>query len=247
MLGLLNALFCCVNTLDVIYLWARQTLPANVSYSAFVHEGTASLIIAVVFSAILLAGMFHQIRSVSSWKPLRLLGMLWIAQNLVLLAGMFLRVKLYVNALDLTVTRVNLTFFLLLVTAGFVLLGIRVWWQRPLGWLLHANMLATFFLFYSVQFLDTERFVAGYNVKLWQGSGQHRTLDLSYLEALGPSAFDAIGEVARTGPNPGDGADARNFLLNARTDAENSLSKTPWASFQLRARHYQGRLATTAL
>jgi hypothetical protein len=144
MLALLNGLFCCVNTLDAIYLWAHQRLPANVSYSAFVHQGTASLIIAVIFSALLLAGMFHQVRNVSSWKPLRLLGMLWIAQNLILLAGVLLRVKLYVDAYDLSVARVNLFFFLALVAVGFVLLAIRIWWQRPLGWLLNANLLASF-------------------------------------------------------------------------------------------------------
>jgi len=247
MLALLNGLFCCVNTLDAIYLWARQQLPANVSYSSFVHQGTASLIVAVIFSALLLAGMFHQVRAVASWQPLRLLGMLWIAQNMILLGGVFLRVKLYVDAYDLSVTRVNLVFFLTLVTVGFVLLAIRVWWQRPLGWLLNANLLATFFLFYTVQFLDTERLVADYNVKLWQASNQQRNLDLPYLESLGPPAFDALETVAQSGPHPGIGDDARNDLLAERTAAENTLSHTPWASIQWRSRYYLRKLAITAI
>jgi hypothetical protein len=247
MLALLNGLFCCVNTLDAIYLWARQQLPADVNYSAFVHQGTASLIVAVIFSAILLAGMFQQTRSVATWKPLRILGMLWIAQNFILLAGVFLRVKLYVDAYDLSVTRVNLVFFLILVTTGFVLLAIRVWRQLPLGWLLNANMLATFFLFYTVQFLDTEHFVASYNVKLWQDAGQARNLDLSYLESLGPPAYDAIETVAKTGAHPGVGSDANDWLSREQADAINTLSKQPWPSWQLRARHDQQALISTNL
>jgi hypothetical protein len=222
-------------------------LPANVSYSAFVHHGTGSIIIAVIFSAILLAGMFHQVRGVSSWKPLRLLGLLWIAQNLILLAGVLLRVKLYVDAYDLSVTRVNLVFFLSLVGIGFVLLAIRVWWQRPLGWLLNANMLTTFFLFYSVQFLDTQHFVADYNVKLWENSHQVRSLDLAYLKSLGPPAYDALAEVARSSSDPGTAAAARDYLLVERSAAQNTLSKIPWASRQWRAESYERRLAITAL
>jgi len=179
-LGLLNALFCCVNTIDVVYLWARQKLPPDVSYSAFVHRGVESLIMATLFSAVLLAGMFHQSKAISGWLPLRLLGLLWIGQNLMLLAGVFLRVKLYLDAFDLTVTRLSLAFFLVLVAVGFVLLSIHVARQRTLGWLLHANMLASFFLFYAVQFLDTQGFVARYNVRLWQNAHRTRALDISY-------------------------------------------------------------------
>ena len=240
-LGLLNALFCCVNTIDVLYLWARQKLPADVSYSAFVHQGTASLIMAAIFSAILLAGMFQQAPNVSAWKPLRLLGLVWIAQNLMLLAGVLLRVKLYVDALDLTVVRVNLVFFLALVATGFVLLAIHVWRQRTLGWLLHANMLATFFLFYTVQFLDTEGFVARYNVNLWLDSKGTRELDLRYLERLGPPAFDAMENLALSGTTEEAGL-AGDYLQNARGEAQYQLDHTPWESWQLRARHCQRKL-----
>jgi hypothetical protein len=247
MLALLNGLFCCVNTIDAIYLWARQTLPANVDFHTFVHQGTDSVITAVIFSALLLTAMFHQSRAVSSWKPLRLLGIVWIAQNFILLAGVFLRVKLYVDAFDLTVTRVNLIFFLTLVTGGFVLLAIRIWWERPLGWLLNANMLATFCLFYTVQFLDTERFVANENVKLWTAAHQQREMDLEYLESLGPPAYDAIEIVAKTGPRPGVGSDAGEYLAQRQTAARNTMSKIPWASWQLRARHYERKLIATNL
>lgn len=238
-LGLLNALFCCVNTIDVVYLWARQALPADVSYSAFVHRGVFSLIVAVLFSAVLLAGMFQQARSVSGWTPLRLLGLVWIGQNLVLLAGVLLRVKLYVDAFNLTVTRVNLVFFLALVAIGFVLLAIHVWRQRTLGWLVGANVLAAFFLFYTVQFLDTAGFVANYNVDLWQNK-THR-LDFPYLEYLGPPAYEAIGRVARS-DSPEEAGPAAAYLDIARRRAREQLEGTPWAAWQLRTVRYQRKV-----
>jgi hypothetical protein len=242
-LALLNALFCCVNTIDAVYLWARQALPADVSYSAFVHHGVASLIMAALFSAILLAGIFQQARSVSAWLPLRLLGLLWIGQNLLLLAGVYLRVKLYVDAFDLTVTRVNLVFFLALVAIGFVLLAIHVCRQRALGWLLNANILATFFLFYAVQFLDTAGFVARYNVNLWL-SHETQKLDLPYLESLGPPAFEAIESIAQSETEP-EADDAADYIVTARARARWKLDGTPWESWQLRERQAERNLLTT--
>lgn len=241
-LALLNALFCGVNTIDAVYLWAGRALPAGVNPSVFVHQGVSSLIMAVIFSGILLAGMFHQARAVSRWTPLRLLGLLWIGQNLVMLAGVFLRVKLYVDALDLTVVRVNLVFFLLLVTAGFILLAIHVWRQRSLGWLLHSNMLATFCLFYTVQFLDTAGFVSRYNVNLWLNSPRPLALDLSYLRSLGPPAFEAIETVANSGAP--EASDAADYLKTEREQAQEQLGQMPWASWQLRDSHCQRKLLT---
>jgi hypothetical protein len=84
-------------------------------------------------------------------------------------------------------------------------------------------------------------------VKLWEESHQARNLDLSYLESFGPPAFDALLEVAQSGLDPGIAADARNFLLNARTNAQNNLSKIPWASRQWREERYRRRLALTAI
>jgi len=244
MLGLLNALFCFVNTIDAVYLWAGQALPAGVTASKFVHEGVFSLIVAVLFSALLLAGVFQQSRSVSAWTPLRVLGLVWIAQNLVLLAGVFLRVKLYLDAFDLTVTRVNLVFFLALVTVGFLLLAIRVWWQRTLGWLLCLNVLATFFLFYTVQFLDTNGFVARYNVGLWERSHETRALDLAYLKSLGPPAFEALECVARSG-NADLAPKASDFLKEVAPTAQRELNQTPFASWQLRNMLCQRKLLTS--
>jgi hypothetical protein len=241
MLGLLNVLFCCVNTIDAVYLWAGQKLPLGVNASEFVHQGVFSLIIAVLFSAILLAGMFQQTGSVSGWMPLRLLGLRWIGQNLVLLAGVFLRVKLYVDAYDLTVTRVNLAFFLVLVATGFVLLAIHIWRQRPLGRLLHANMLAAFCLFYTVQFLDTKAFVAGYNVDLLEEAGHTRELDLSYLESLGPPAFEALERAAQSEP-AGIGENVAAYIKTSREKAREQLDHTPWTSWQLREMRCQRKL-----
>ena len=242
-LCLLNGLFCFVNTIDAIYLWAHQTLPAGVDYKVFVHEGVTSLIVAVIFSALLLTGIFQQPRSISGSPRMRLLGSVWIVQNLILLAGVCLRLKLYIDATFLSVTRVNLIFFLLLVTIGFGFLTLYVLTGRTLGWLLHSNMLATFFLFYVIQFIDTSAFVSWFNVDLWLKSNQTRALYVEYEEGLGTSAYGALLTVAHSG-NSADAKQAGQYLASVRAQARSSLDNTPWASWQLRDMKWQRKLLT---
>jgi len=131
--------------------------------------------------------------------------------------------------------------FLALVMAGFILLAVRVWQQRTLGWLLHTNMLATFFLFYTVQFLDTERFVARYNVRLWQDVQGTCALDLPYLEWLGPPAFESIDVVARAGAL-NIASEAAGYLETQRTESLQKRDQTSWASWQLRETHFRKML-----
>jgi hypothetical protein len=240
-LGCLNLLFCFVNTIDVVYLWAGRKLPSGVTPSAFVHQGVDSLIVAVILSAILLALVFQQTPAVSRWLPLRLLGLLWIAQNLILLAGVTLRVKMYVEDFDLTLMRINLVFFLALVAAGLVLQAFALGRQKTLGWLLRSNLLAAFCLFYGIQFIDTPAIVADYNVSLWEKSGGSRALDINYLESLGAPAYAALQRVA-DGWDGGAAGDARVWLARERDQARNQLAHTPFASWQLRERACQRRL-----
>jgi hypothetical protein len=59
-LVLLNILFFGINTIDVFYLWQHTKLPRGVTYSAYVHRGVASLIVAVLLSAVVIAAIFQQ-------------------------------------------------------------------------------------------------------------------------------------------------------------------------------------------
>ncbi len=101
----LNALFFIVNTIDAFYLWNHAQLPKGVIFSQFVHEGVWSLIIAVLLSAAVITVIFQQETAVKHGPFLKGCALLWIAQNLVMIAGVFLRLKLYVQAYQLSEER----------------------------------------------------------------------------------------------------------------------------------------------
>jgi hypothetical protein len=206
-LVILNVLFLSANTIDVLYLWRNAVLPAEVSASEYLHSGIWSLIVAVLLSAVVLAGIFQQQAEVSGSRFLKSLGLVWVLQNLVLIAGVVLRLKLYVDAYQLTEKRVYVGCFLALVMTGFLLLAWSIERAKGLRWLFSWNLLATCALFFLLQFPDVSGAVARYNVARWRHE-PGRVLDLDYLVDLGPNAWPALVEISHDSHQPSVAAEA---------------------------------------
>lgn len=229
-LGVLNVLFCYVNTIDVVYLWSRASLPAGVNRSDFLHEGVQSLILAVLLSAAILVVLFQQRLAVGS-RALQVLATAWVLQNLLVIGGVFLRLKLYVDDYDLSLLRVGVALFLTLVIAGYALLTIYFWRGKGLEWLLRANVLATFCLFFIVQFIDLNAAVARYNVDRWL---RPRALqgDVNYLASLGHGAWPSMIDLAKQ--RRAVGLDFTGAMDRAAEEAKAELAVHDWRRWELR-------------
>ncbi|MEM9478713.1 MAG: DUF4173 domain-containing protein [Verrucomicrobiota bacterium] len=198
MLLSVNVVFFAANTIDVVHLWQDSELPAGLTVSEFVHEGTWNLVASVIVAALVLCVIFHQNEGVVQRRGIMILALVWIGQNLLLLSNVGLRLKIYVDSFGLSILRVHLGLFLLLVAVGFILLAVRVFQRRTLKWLFGANLLATFLLFFGVQFRDTREFVADYNTR--PDRVDALGLDVRFLTQLGPSGWEALKRVAEAEP-----------------------------------------------
>lgn len=232
----LNGLFCFVNTIDAIYLWAGGPLPAGVWHSEFVHQGVWSLTGAVVLSAFVIAGLFQQEDRVADRRWLKNLAHLWVVQNLVLVAGVFLRLKLYVVFDNqLTEKRVYVACFLLLVSAGFVFLAWFVEKRRTFNWLLGRNAMATFLLLFILQFPDVRGMIARCNTALWIAAAQDRdpeSFDLEYNASLGPGAWSQLSVLAASERAPRLAARAREKLAAFRRQESAAAAAENWRDWQ---------------
>ncbi len=247
-LVVLNAMFFAVNTIDMVYLWSgtRRALPENVSFSEFVHEGVYSLIFAVVLSAIVMAILFQQEAKVSRNRVLKVLAWTWIAQNVVLIAGVFLRLKLYVDAYQMSELRVYVGCFLLLVTAGFGLLAWHIARGGNVSTLIWRNVIATFVLFFLIQFANVGGWVARSNVNQWRMK-PGRTLDLAYLESLGADAWPALSELAASPESGGPTVQkAREIVRRLAAVEANDRPRRSWQSYQARREENGKRLQLIA-
>ncbi len=230
----LNGLFFVVNTIDAIYLWFGDgRLPEGVNHSAFVHAGVNSLITAVVFSALIIAGIFQQEDRVVGRRLMKSLAHAWVLQNLVLIAGVCFRLKLYVDDHMLTEKRVYVGCFCALVAAGFLILAWFVEKRRSFNWLLGRNALATVVLFFALQFPDVNSWIARYNVERWI-AGTARYVDTDYLASLGSGAWQPLAEVAASARDAEAARYARKRLADLLAWDEVSQVSVDWRSWQWR-------------
>ena len=238
----LNALFFWANGLDALFLWMSAKLPANVSYSEFVHDGVASLTATTILSGAVLAVMFQQGAEVTGKAWVRRLAVLCVAQNLFLISSVGLRLKLYVEAYDLSVLRVHVCTFLAVVAAGYAVLAWRIICGKSLNWMIFSMGAAVLAIFYAVQFVDVDGLVARYNTRSWL-EDRRKHLDMRYLYSLEPSALPELARLERQAKGTPEAKAAATELDRARATWERR--RTDWRSWQWRAAEFQNRVFST--
>jgi len=241
-LVVLNLLFLVANLADALFLWTGQALPKGVTYSGFVHSGTNALTWTVLLSAIVLTVIFQQALQVVQRRELKGLALFWIAQNLFLLLSVALRLKLYIEAYDMTVLRLSVIIFLVVVAAGYALLTIKIIQERSLAWLIGGCVLAIFATFYITQFLNLGGWSANYNVARWE-KDRTRTLDTGYLYSLGAEACPALDRLHEINPViPVVNDEENRGALNTASVDEDKFDTVHWREFSLRAWMNRGAL-----
>lgn len=187
---LFNLLFAAQNALDIAYLWSGQGLPDGMTMAQYAHRGAYPLI-----ATALLAGLFVLVTLRPGSKTaevtlIRYLVLLWIGQNLFLVASSMLRTIDYIDAYSLTQLRIWALAWMGLVGVGLLLICWRMFTMAKASWLINANLIAAGVLLGALCFTDSGEIAAGWNVKHAKevgGKGVH--LDLCYLENLGSSAL----------------------------------------------------------
>ena len=230
-----NGLFFISNSIDLSHIGRPDMrLPEHLTYSEFVHQGTNSLIASAVIAGIVLSLLFQQHASVTAPRTIRSLALLWIVQNILLIVNVARRVEIYVSEYHLTVLRLHLILFLVLVCVGFALLGVRILHQKSFGWLFTANAAAVFVLFAGVQFWDTRATVARYNLAAAEEDGG-KALDTYYLAQLGPSAWPSLKEATQTTGLSRDERDHAELALRYIAQEERDRTTTEdWRDFRWR-------------
>ncbi len=227
----LNGLFALVNTIDVVDLWSRVTLPEGMSHKDFLHAGVNNLIVATVLAAVVLAVIFQQAPEVTRSRALRWLGHLWIAQNLMLAASVIRRDYLYVEATHLlTEKRVYVLCFLGLVAVGYGFLAMQVQRGGRLARLVWHNTMAAFVLCYGMQFLDVAGFVSGWCARK-SIADLSWGFDVTYWSTQGSAAWPAILAVAEAPEGHPNRAQARTSVAELRARERDDTSRE-WRSWQ---------------
>ena len=199
-----NLLFLMQNGMDLVYLSGLAALPDGMTLAEYAHRGAYPLIVTA-----LLAGLFTLITlrpgSTSARDPLvRRLLVLWIAQNILLVASSIERTLDYIGVYSLTQWRIAALVWMALVAVGLALICWRMLRDKNASWLINANLLAAGIVLLGYCFVDTGAMAAQWNVRhAKEVGGKGAALDLCYLNRLGASALLPLVELEeRKGLSP---------------------------------------------
>jgi hypothetical protein len=230
-----NLLFGLQNGLDAAFLWSSADLPEGVTLAEYAHRGAYPLIGTAV-----LAGLFVLVAlspgSETARRPwVRRLVVLWVLQNLFLVASTMLRTIDYIAVYSLTELRIAALAWMALVGVGLALICWRMLRGKSAAWLLNANTAAAGVVLAAASIVDLGAVAARWNVAhASEVGGRGAALDLCYLNGLGGSALVPLTRLEARTP---EGA-FRDRVSFVRSTIEHDLGKlqASWRSSTLRER-----------
>ncbi|RYE03203.1 MAG: DUF4173 domain-containing protein [Sphingomonadales bacterium] len=188
-----NLLFALQNGLDLAFLWSGAALPAGVSLAEYAHRGAYPLIATALLAGLFVLVVLRPGSETAAVRAIRWLVVLWIAQNLFLVASSILRTIDYIEVYSLTRLRIAALLWMALVAIGLVLIVWRMLWAKSAAWLINTNAAAALLVLVGCSAVDLGSVAAAWNVRhAREAGGKGAELDLCYLNRLGPSALVSL-------------------------------------------------------
>lgn len=189
-LVLFNAVFAIQNGLDLAFLWSGAPLPAGVSLAEYAHRGAYPLIGTALLAGIFVLTTMKPGSPTAASPAIRKLVVLWVGQNLLLVASSILRTCDYIGIYMLTGWRIAALAWMGLVALGLVLICWRMLTGRSARWLINSNALAATTLLAAATIVDLDAMSAEWNVNhAREVGGQGVALDLCQLNMMGSAAL----------------------------------------------------------
>ena len=178
---LLNILLATVNLLDVFYLWGGGGLPEGMTYSDFVHQGTANLIISVILAIVIVIFFFrHRMNFVEKAKTFKTLAIIWMLQNLLVCISTVYRNQLYINEYALTYKRLGVYIWLAIVIFGLVSTIMKVYKKRTNWFLVRANSWSLVSILVVLALFNWDVVITKYNIKHSSNLDYEYLVDMNY-------------------------------------------------------------------
>jgi Domain of unknown function (DUF4173) len=228
-LWVFNGLFLMQNGMDLAFLTGLVPLPEKMTLAQYAHRGAYPLIGTAILAGLFVLAILKPGTLAASDKSVRLLVVVWIAQNVVLVASSMVRTWDYVEAYSLTQLRISALAWMVLVGLGLALICWRMLRGKSGSWLLNANLLLTGLMLSAFCFIDMRAMAAQWNViHAKEVGGRGAQLDLCYMGEMGPGAIAPLMSLEAR-PLPEDFRKrVQSVRLQVQRDAQHVIDTGGW-------------------
>ena len=192
---LFNGLFALQTAMDIGFLWGGFALPNGMTYAAYAHRGAYPLMVTALLAGGFVIAAMQPGSTAAQSRLMRMLVLVWIAQNVMLVISSILRLDLYIAVYSLTMWRIAAFIWMGLVAAGLVWLIVRVAMNWSNGWLVDMNLATAMLVLYACCFVNFPRVIAEYNVTNGRVAIECPVFDKYYIQSLGPEVIPIMDEL----------------------------------------------------
>jgi hypothetical protein len=160
-LVMFNAMFAVQTGMDVVYLYGGVGLPDGITYAEYAHRGAYPLVVTA-----LLAGGFALLTRawVQGDQMLRVLLLVFVAQNVALVCSAVVRLELYISVYGLTHLRMAAGIWMGMVAGGLAMILWQVWQNWDTRWLSVQICAMAAAVLYGCAWVSFDATIARYNL-----------------------------------------------------------------------------------
>jgi hypothetical protein len=178
---ILNTLLLIVNGLDLNFLFVDGKLPAGLTYSEFVHQGTGMLITSIIAGILIILFYFRGAMNFYEKSPLlKFLSYLWIMQNVCMLFSTSFRNNMYISEYGLTYKRIGVYIYLFLTAIGLCTTIIKISKAKSNMYLFRVNSWIFYGLFIASCVFNWDRIITQFNIHKANQLEKKYLVDLPY-------------------------------------------------------------------
>ncbi len=186
---LLNGLLFLVNALDIKFMMFGNQQIDN--YSAYIHQGINSSITSVLIAILVTLYFFRgNLNFLQNNKTFKILALIWIIQNVVLLATCLHKNYLYIDARGLTQKRIGVYFYLLVTFIGLMLTIVKMMKLKSNMYLVRTNTWSLFIVLILATLINWNRVILEHNI-----THQYELEPMYYLEKLPETSLPYLHNV----------------------------------------------------
>ena len=184
-----NLLFAIQNGLDLLFLWSGAALPPGMTLAEYAHRGAYPLMVTALLAGLFVLVFLRGESGNARCPAVRALVMMWVGQNLFLVASCLLRMADYIEVYSLTRMRIVAMVWMVTVAIGLGLICWRVLRNRSATWLVNSNVAVALLVCAGFGIVDLGAIAANWNVRhAREVDGHGAALDLCYLDSLNGAA-----------------------------------------------------------
>lgn len=186
---LLNLVIALNNSLDIYYLFVKQVLPTDLSYTQFLHQGVNTLILSIFMAIGLIMYFFSsRLNFIKNAKYVKLIAYVWIFQNGVLVYLCLYKNIQYISQFGLTYKRIGVYTFLSLAFIGLAFTAFKILKNKTNFFLIRKNSWALYLVLMALGCYDWDYEITRHNLSV----KTDKNIDYDYLLSLDHSGLPLL-------------------------------------------------------